>query len=211
MSELQTITYQELVNIVKNWIKSNCINITNYGSISAAAKPGYSYTVANVYSYQSAVMAGGRGNPVSHYVAHNEVTKATLTSPVVQATTAQVDSDMTAFLTKIGANSYLTTRVSEVNFYNFITDMVSFCCSKVCFLVSQSGNANNTSLRYLVYNPSQATYNSTVNITSSSSVNAVITASSTLQMVNSLITLIKQGIRVLPCKYTYSITDVAQS
>ena len=37
---LQNITYNEIVETVKNYIKTNCMNIANFGAIPAAFKAG---------------------------------------------------------------------------------------------------------------------------------------------------------------------------
>ena len=87
---LQNITYNEIVETVKNYIKTNCMNIANFGAIPAAFKAGYTLS-GNISS------SGDRYT--SKYV-------VTITRAVTQVASSVVDTDMNNFLTTINAVSY---------------------------------------------------------------------------------------------------------
>lgn len=189
MSGLQSITYNELVNQIVSWITSNCINITNYNGINASCKNGYSY---NVYTVNAEIVEKGN---------------ATITSSLVSVDASTVTANMNNYLSTIGATSYLNTRISDDNFYEFINDMVVFCSYHLKYLASQSNNNANSRVTYLVYDPTQTipvTYNK--QIINSTSTQLVINVSNTTSFVQNLIVVAKQNIRTINCNYTFSIT-----
>lgn len=189
---LGPITYQNIVDTVKTWIKANCVNITNYAGMSACVKNGYSYQI------------GSSGS--SAYI---ETAKASLSSQIIQLSASIVDSDMSNFLISVGASSFLNTNVSQDNFFKFISDMVCFCGTKLAYATSQSNNSSTSTVRYLIYNNLNSTYNYKINIVQSSATTEILKANDTAVFLNYIIDLINQignNIRVVPCKYTFTLS-----
>lgn len=176
---IATITYNEVVTLVTNWIKANCVNISNYAGMPSCFKPGYKVTTR--YAGNDSV---------------NATYTVTIVNSIPQVAATTVDSDMTAFLTSIGANTRLNDTLPASEFINFINDMVTFCATKCAFSVSQYSTS-----KYLVYNASNTTYLSPINITTNE-VLKVIEAFDILSILNSLGVIINEYIRAIPCKYT---------
>ena len=79
------ITYQEIIDKVKTYAKTNCKNIANYNSIPAQYKAGFAFTVGTRY----ANFIGEGGN-------------LTIKNPVVSVNASTVDTDMDTFLNNLG-------------------------------------------------------------------------------------------------------------
>lgn len=189
---ISSITYQDVVDTVKNWIKANCINITNYNAISNAVKTGYSYQV----------FYGGWNNT-------SETCNATITSALQPAYESNVDSDMSTFLTSIGVDTILSNNISPDYFYKFISDMVCFCCTKVGYVLSQVDN-NPGSVQYMIYNLSNSSYDYSIPISASSAVIYELIANDIKSVLDYIILLIKINVsnkRILSCNYSYTINS----
>lgn len=187
---IENITYESIRDTVKNWIKSNCSNITNYAGMSSAVKNGYSYTI------------GSSGSN-----AYTETAKATLSSSLSSATNAsQVDTDMNTFWNLIGSPS---GNITPDNFYKFINDMACFCATKLAFITSQTGNANSSSVRYLIYWTSNNNWNFDIYIDKSTATHHYIIANDVNTFWKNIIdmmTRVDGNIRVIPCKYTFTLS-----
>lgn len=181
------LTYNELKNTVTNWIKTNCMNISNYGAISSAVKSGYQYTIGT--------FGGG---------AYTEKATAIISSPLNEPTSAsQVDIDMNEFWTIIGSPSGY---ISPYTFYPFINNMVSFCCTKIAYIYSQPNKSGN-SLKYLIYYPQNKTWKFYTPIVESEY--RLIDASDTDTFWKNLIEMVsrKEGyIRVLTTQYRFTLS-----
>lgn len=187
---LEAITYNHIVTAVKTWIKSNCSNISNYTGMSGAVKNGYTYTIATINS-----------------TVFTETATASLTSPITAAiASAVVDTDMNNYLTSAGINSFLNTNISADNFFKFINDIMVFCTTKLGFVTSQSGNSSSSSVRYLVYCTGNTTYNNSISLTKSSATQYLIKANDVQSILQYIINNITNNIRVLNCKFNFSIT-----
>lgn len=187
---LEAITYNDIVNAVRTWIKSNCSNISGYTSMSSAVKNGYSYTIARINS-----------------TVFTETATASLTSPIAAAVaSAVVDTDMNNYLISTGINSFLTKNISADNFFKFINDIMVFCTTKLGFVTSQSGNSSTSSVRYLVYCTGNTTYNNSISLTNSSATQYLIKANDVQSILQYIINNITNNIRVLNCKFNFSIT-----
>ena len=176
------ITYNEIIVLIKNWIKSNAINISNFNAIPAQFKAGWS-TGANISS----------NGP--HYTSRYSVV---ISKAVNQVAATTVDNDMNAFLNSIGVASKINQNIPTSEFLNFINDIISFCSTKLGFAISQF-NAN----RYLIYITENRSYNSLIQIKTNLNVK-VIEANDINILFNAIINIIKQNIRCYPCKYNYS-------
>lgn len=117
-------TFQELVDVCKNYIKTNCVNITNFAGIHASLKAGYSTTAAIGTGYTS-------GTAASYY------TKISIIgNQAVQATAAQVDTDMANYLTSIGRTS-LSDKINREDIFQFIEELMVFCYNHCWFISGQ--------------------------------------------------------------------------
>lgn len=190
---LGNITYQSIVDTVKTWIKSNCANIANYSGMNNAVKNGY-------------VMNIGSSSVGTEY---SESASCSLTSPITSAVSSStVDTDMSNFLTSIGASSLLSQNVNPTQFYKFINDMCCFCCTKLAYVTSQQ-NTTTSSVRYLIYWSGNTSYTYTQNIVNSSDVNLLINASDVNTMWQNIVdmmTRISGNIRIVPVSYTFSLS-----
>ena len=192
---LQNITYSEIVDLVKNFIKTKCQNISGYGGMSGAVKNGYSFTVASVLV------------ATVDLVEKREQATATLTSPLSSAVSPSVvDTDMTNYLTSVGINSYLSSNISSENFLKFMNDIMTFCTTKLGYISSQTGIGSTSFVEYLVYNTSNTTYNNSITITNSSEMEYLIKANDVQQILQYIVNNMTNKIRVMTCKYTFSIT-----
>lgn len=184
---IANITYQELVDTFKNVIKTNCINITNFASIQACFKSGWTQTLQ--LNYQ---------NPISYqYI-------KLISNFIQQATAADVDNDMSSFLNSIGVTN-LTKNISEHDYLDFINNLVSFCCTKCNFSVSQY--AQNT--KYLIYNKNNTFFEKTKVIQNIEGAR-LIDPESFQTIHHCLLITINQTARVVPCKYSVAIDAVQE-
>lgn len=183
------VTYETIRDTVKNWVKSNCSNITNYDGMSSAVKNGYSYTIGS-----------------SGKTAYTESATATLSSSLTSVTTSQVDTDMNTFWSLIGSPSGV---IAPDMFYKFINDMACFCATKLAFITSQSGNASSSSVKYLIYWSANTNWNYNVKIDKSTVSQHYISASDVSMLWQNIIdmmTRVNGNIRVIPCKYTFTLS-----
>lgn len=178
------ITYNEIIDLMKNWIKTNATNIASYSSIPSQFKSGWSSS-ANISS----------NGP--HYTSTYTVR---ISQYVSQVSAATVDTDMNNFLTSIGIASKLSQNIPTSEFLNFINDIISFCATKLGFAISQF-NSN----RYLIYNTKNTSYSSLITLSTNENVK-IIEANDINILFNAMIDIIKQNIRCYPCTYTYSFT-----
>ncbi len=179
---IQNITYQTLVDLVKNYIKTNCKNISDFASISSVMKSGYS---------TSATISSAGDGYTSSYT-------CTISKAVAQVDTSTVDTDMTNFLSTIGVSSKLSSNIPEGEFIKFFNDMVSFCSTKMAFATSQF-----TTTKYLIYNTGSTSYASTVTI-GNNTARQLIKVTDITTITNMLTSVMKQTLRTIPCTYTYS-------
>lgn len=180
MSGIESITYNTIITNIKNTIKSNCVNISNFAGIPAAFKSGYSNKIT---------ISGGNTAATCY---------CTVTSNgnyVTQATTSDVDTDMTNFCNTIGLTPYLSQNVKDTEFVKFMNDIIAFCAAKLAFATS----VYNTN-RYLIYNKNQTTYGTTYTINEGSADKQVVTTDVT-SAINKLMTDINKVIREIPVSY----------
>jgi len=181
---IQNITYNEIVEAVKNYAKSNCMNIANFGAIPAAFKAGYSL---------SGNISSSGDKYTSKYV-------VTITRAVSQVASSVVDTDMNNFLTRINVVNKLNNNIPASEFINFINDMVSFCSTKLCFATSQYHSGG-----YLIYYTANTSYSSAVSITTNNQLK-LIEASDVNSILNMLFNVVKQNIRNVPCTYNIALS-----
>lgn len=178
---LANITYNEIIEAIKNHIKANCTNIANYGSIPACFKSGYT---------------------ASGQIAGNAAAKSTysvsITKAVAQVDASTVDTDMTNFINGLGLGNKLSTNCSANNFFNFMNNMISFCSTKLAFATSQYSTD-----KYLIYYTANTSYKDVYNMEEEKAIR-LIYANDVHQMLNAIFNIAKQNIRNIPC--TYSIT-----
>ena len=136
MSGLQSITYQTIVDAVKTYIKTNCANITNFAGIPNVFKNGYSNKIT---------ISGGNAAATCY------CTVTLSANEISQATTTDVDNDMTAFLQSIIPVAVLSQPITDSELIKFINDMTIFCSARMTY----STSIYNTGTSYLVYNKAQ--------------------------------------------------------
>lgn len=181
---IANITYNTVVNQVKNWIKSNCTNISNFGGINGVFKSGWTSSGTTLTSPQ-----------------YTGTYTVTISRAVTQATAANVDTDMTNFCNDKGITNKLSTNIPPAEFYHFIQDMISFMCTKCVYATSQYAQGT----RYLIYYPSNTSYSTTFNI-SSTEATRLAYASDVTSLMTTMITVVNQNIRCVPCKYSWSFS-----
>lgn len=185
------ITYQEIIDKVKTYAKTNCKNIANFNSIPAQYKAGFAFTVGT----RNANFIGEGG-----YLAIN--------NPVVSVNASTVDTDMDTFLNNLGlSGALLEYPIDDLNFNNFLLDMLIFLSTRTCFAVSRPNNGASSD-RILVYDTSNAfDYSQTKPIKPSpeGSEQTYTYNSSDLQdILNKLITNLMKSIRVVPLTFTFT-------
>lgn len=184
---IQPISYSTVVNTVKNWIKTNCLNISNYASMHASVKNGYILTVGTRMT--GTILQTARG-----------IVKNGLTGPIAST---QVDLDMTSFLNHIGNP---TGNITPDNFYNFINNMAAFCYTNIVYIASKGEANSNTAYKYLVYKPNNSQWRNTIqlntDITNLIEANEINTFCENLVKI---LTTIEKDFDVIPIQYTFDI------
>lgn len=178
----QSITYNTVITQVKNWIKTNCINIRNFASLPSCFKAGY--TITSQFA--------GTNNAIMTY-------QVTISKYISAATTANVDNDMNSFINRISLASKLNNNIASSELISFVNDLMSFCSTKVAFTVSQY-----SSNRYIIYDTSNNNYKSTENILTAEMLK-LIEMQDVLSILNILERVINQTSRIIPCRYNYNI------
>lgn len=181
MSGIQSITYNTIINNIKTYIKNNCVNITNYAGLPSAFLSTYSNTVT---------ISGGNAAATCY------CTITASSNYIVQASTSDVDTDMTNFCNTIGLTSYLNDPVKDTEFVKFMNDIINFCGTKLAFSTSIY-NSN----RYLIYNKNQTTYGTTYTINAGSA-NKIIGTTDVTTAINTLMTEVNKVIREIPVQYS---------
>lgn len=179
---LGTLTYNDIINGVKSYLKSNCKNISNFGGMDACFKNGF------VTSGQIA----GNATATTNY-------RVNITRAISQVSSGTVDTDMTNFLSSIGVSNVNATLTADV-FFNFINDMISFISTKCAFTVSQY-----SSNRFLIYWTGNTTYANTYKINSSAQ-EKISQSGDIHQMLNAIFNIAKQNIRCIPVQYNITLT-----
>lgn len=178
-----SMTYQNIVDEVKKWIKANCTNITNYAGIPSVFKSGY--------SLKTKFAGDDAGKALSYHT-------ATLTGNAVPSVTAStVDTDMTNFLKTIGVTDASAT-IKPAEFLDFMEDMISFCSTKLAYSTSQFSTN-----KYLIYATANTSYINTRTISDTNNYKLSM-AEDVNNLIDSFTTVVKQKIRNKPV--TYSIT-----
>lgn len=181
---IANITYGTIVNQVKDWIKSNCTNITNYNGINSVFKSGWSKS-------DSTVNAPGYKGTCS----------IKITKYIPQATATNVDNDMTSFCNTYKITSQLNNNIAEDEFYHFIQNMISFICTKCVMTCSQFAQGTT----YLIYDKDNTTFNTTFNITSDEQ-QRLIYAVDVTSLMTTMIDVINNNIRCEPCTYSWTLS-----
>lgn len=182
---LPAITYQSLSDLVKNWMKTNCANIANYGGMHACVKDGFKFE------------AGSSGG--SAYV---EKVTGVISSPVKFAIpTSKVDTDMTAFLQVIGSPSGIIT---PEDFYPYLNNLACFAATKLAFVSSRYNKDAYSLVKYLIYWANESDW-----IKNVPSVEKMIDVSDTKLIIENLISIMVRNegyIRVVPVKISYTLS-----
>lgn len=184
------VTYNSIVTIVKNYAKQNCKNISNFASIPAYYKAGYTYTVGNITA--NFIDEGGN---------------FTINNPITAVSKSTVDTDMTTFLNKVGVPSNaLNYPIDDLNLNNFMLNMIVFCSSKMFFAVSRPNN-NASTERILVYYTGGTfdyTKTKTIKPVSTGNQNYTYSLSDIQDTLNKFFSALKSTIRVVPLTFTFS-------
>lgn len=181
---IANITYSTVVNQVKNWIKTNCSNISNYAGINSAFKPGYISTGVTLSSPQ-----------------YTGTYTVSISTSISQASASNVDNDMESFCNLYNITNKLNTNIPADEFYHFIQDMISFICTKCAFTCSQYAQGT----RYLIYYPNHTTY-STVFSISSTETKRLAQSNDVKSLMETIISVVNQNLRTIPCQYTWSLS-----
>lgn len=119
-TSLPTITYNEIINQVINYITTNCQNIANWAGMSNHYKNGTKITISNVTS--------------NHTTKGTTVHSITVASSVVQKTATNVNNDINTFFNNLGLSA--TARnypIDDKNLYPFLYNISLFCSYKICW------------------------------------------------------------------------------
>lgn len=174
---LNDITYNTVINTVKNWIKNNCINIANWNSIPACFKQGYSNTT--VISGNGTIQSTCTINIVKY---------------VSQVSGTTVDTDINNFLNNIGLSNKLNENIDNSEFINFINNIVNFCATRLCFTVSQYSEN-----KYLIYSNLSVTI---PKIAMNDFEDFKLTESTdVIEILKCLEDILNKNIRTIPCTY----------
>lgn len=187
---LGTITYSQMVDLVKNWIKTNCTNISNFGSIPSCFKSGYTITGNCSGTFPTSL--------VDKYT-------VTISGNVVSEVAAStVDSQMSSFWSTYCGSLNVNLNITAENYINFIQDMISFCSGRVFMAVSEY-SAN----KYLVYNAGNTTYLNYATLSSTQKEYRFVTATdvaySAQGILYNIINAVNQTIRLYPARYDTNI------
>lgn len=180
---IQNITYNTIINEVKNWIKTNCINISNYNSLPACFKPGYN-TKTDIGGINSEY-------PASLY--------CKILNSVPQATTADVDTDFNNFISSIGLTN-INTKCSANNYLAFMNDIVIFLSDHLIFTTSQFSTN-----KYLIYRKNSS-YAKRYILEEEAELR-LITAEDIVSILDTVVNITKLNIRSLACTYSFSFGD----
>lgn len=184
MPIVSDIKYETIVNQVKNWLKTNCVNITNYGGMEEQFKSSWVGREMKSWKY-------GSGS-------YRSIT--TITKSVPQASASNVDNDMKAFCDAYKISNKLQKYVSEAEFYEFIQDMISFMCTRCRVACSQLVQSK----EYLVYIPGTTDYSEVFDITSEEQQN-VIDAEDVLSLLRTMVNVVHRSLRCYNCTYKWEI------
>lgn len=182
---IQIITYKSIINEVKNWIKSNCINITNYGSIKPEFKAGWSRTDATMFVDNDPALGV------------KNTCKISISRSIPSATASNVDSDIDEFCKTYNIQPDAT--ITEDELYHFIQNMISFICTKCCYATSQYSQENS----YLVYIPSNKSYMNVFTIDGVKTPH-LITSIDTKSIMTTMFDVVNRNLRSYHCQYTYT-------
>lgn len=117
-------TYQTLYNQALTSIKSVCVNVSNFASLPAQYKSGYSYIQTNARSNL----------------------KWTIKNPIVAVAAATVESDFRSLMQTYGIINILGNTVTPRGLFNFYSALANFCSSRICICSSQLATG-----KYIVY------------------------------------------------------------
>ena len=180
---LANITYNEIINAVKTYIKTYCFNIANYAGIDACFKAGYSVTS----------QIAGNATAQTYY-------KSNITRPVNAVNANVVDTDMNNFISSLNLTDKLNNNVSANNFFSFINNMLSFCSTKLAFATSQY-----SSQKYLIYYTGNTNYSSIKPIEEEIAYRMAY-ANDVHDMLNLFFNVVNQNIRNVPCLYSITFS-----
>lgn len=180
---LANITYNEIIDKVKTYIKTYCSNIANYNGIDACFKAGYSVTSK----------IGGNSAAQTNYT--SKITKS-----VSSVSASVVDTDMNNFIASLNISDKLNSNVSANNFFNFINNMLSFCSTKLAFATSQYSNN-----KYLIYYTNNTSYSSIKPIEEELAFRMAY-ANDVHIMLNLFFNVVNQNIRNVPCLYSITFS-----
>ena len=147
------ITYQAIVNLCTNSMKS-CANVDgNYTSLASQFKSGYSNQIALPVWWDSSYTDKGYGYTDQGYTSgqgtdyryngpdyrgdynnlHTTTNRVTITSGsvITQISSSTIDSQMTNYLTLLGVNSVLNTNIKEDKFLWFINNLFAYYKARV--------------------------------------------------------------------------------
>ena len=180
---LSPITYKTLVDIVKDYILTNCHNFSKYDSMESCFKPGYHFTI---------VVPHHGGKTYTPYSA------TYISQSISRYSDSTLTEDLNNFLTSIKVIDKLNENIKDSDFINFVCNMVSFCSTKCCFTTSQYSNN-----KLLVYQPNSS-YSEINPITQASLIRQVYVNDAILLM-KTAINVSSQNFRCVPCTYNYSL------
>lgn len=121
---LNTITYNDILDKLIDYITTNCKNIVDYDGMDKSYKNGTKVTLATVRATTA------NQSTVPHYL--------TVESSITKKTINDVTNDIDIFFSELGLlkndrDKYIT----GYNFYNFLYDLILFCNFKVCWACAQ--------------------------------------------------------------------------
>ena len=141
---IASVTYNTFVNTVKDLIKTNCLNISDYSSLPSCFKSGYNVSYEATCADKSTCITYSAGAIFT--IANSSV--------VPQVAASQVDTNMNNFLSTYCSAVNLDDPISQRNYLAFMQDMICFAFAHCKFATSYFTYSTN----YLVY-ISSVTYN----------------------------------------------------
>lgn len=134
---LATVTYNSFINTVKDLIKANCINISDYSSLPSCFKSGYSVSYEATCADKSTCITYSAG--ATFKIANSSV--------ISEVAASQVDTNMSSFLNTYCSAVNLDNPISQENYLAFMQDMICFAFAHCKFATSYFTYNTN----YLVY------------------------------------------------------------
>jgi hypothetical protein len=135
---LPNITYKTIIDSMKSYIKSVCVNVGDSydSSLNSFLKAGTSKSAGTVTNYYYARYGAAyrTAGSFSVYVSNG----------VSQVTTSTIDSEIDTYFSGLGLTSTTVSyNIDAKSYYLFIANIINFCVQRMKIAVYASPNTNN--------------------------------------------------------------------